>query len=98
MSHAASGAHAYDIFISCKTTHCAWVETLSRNLTACGFRVFLDQWALIIMLKKEAEAIFGKDRGLHLYPPNSVRADALAYFEGLFVQSNLADKYVEIVG
>jgi hypothetical protein len=38
---------AYDIFISYRTTHGAWVETLARNLRDHGYRVFLDRWELI---------------------------------------------------
>jgi hypothetical protein len=34
----------YDIFISYRTTHSNWVETLAHNLKAQNFSVFLDQW------------------------------------------------------
>jgi hypothetical protein len=37
---------SYDIFISYRVTHKAWVEALARNLQAQGYRVFLDMWAL----------------------------------------------------
>ena len=37
----------YDIFISYRTTHSAWVVTLAKNLKAQGYTVFLDEWALV---------------------------------------------------
>ena len=37
----------YDIFISYRTTHSDWVETLAHNLKAQDYAVFLDQWELI---------------------------------------------------
>ena len=37
----------YDIFISYRTTHSNWVETLAHNLKAQGYRIFLDRWELI---------------------------------------------------
>ena len=37
----------YDIFISYRTTHSNWVETLAHNLKAQNYSVFLDQWELI---------------------------------------------------
>jgi len=37
----------YDIFISYRTTHSNWVETLAHNLKAQDYTVFLDQWELI---------------------------------------------------
>ncbi len=37
----------YDIFISYRTTHSNWVETLAHNLKAQNYPVFLDQWELI---------------------------------------------------
>ena len=36
----------YDIFISYRTTRGPWVETLAHNLTAQGYKVFLDTWEL----------------------------------------------------
>ena len=36
----------YDIFISYRTTRRPWVETLAHNLTAQGYKVFLDAWEL----------------------------------------------------
>ena len=43
----ASGKQTYDIFISYRTTHADWVETLAHNLKAQGFSIFLDSWELI---------------------------------------------------
>ena len=37
----------YDIFISYRTTHSNWVETLAHNLRAQGYKIFLDRWELI---------------------------------------------------
>ena len=37
----------YDIFISYRTTHSNWVETLAHNLKSQNYAVFLDQWELI---------------------------------------------------
>ncbi len=37
----------YDVFISYRTTHSNWVETLAHNLNAQGYEVFLDRWELI---------------------------------------------------
>lgn len=37
----------YDIFISYRTTHADWVETLAHNLKAQGKSVFLDRWELV---------------------------------------------------
>jgi hypothetical protein len=37
----------YDLFISYRTTHRDWVETLAFNLKDQGYSVFLDQWELI---------------------------------------------------
>lgn len=37
----------YDIFISYRTTHVNWVETLADNLKAQNYQVFLDRWELI---------------------------------------------------
>jgi hypothetical protein len=37
----------YDIFISYRTTHSNWVETLAHNLKAQNYSVFLDHWELI---------------------------------------------------
>ncbi|MEN8259868.1 MAG: toll/interleukin-1 receptor domain-containing protein [Pseudomonadota bacterium] len=37
----------YDIFISYRTTHSDWVETLAHNLKSHGYSVFLDRWVLI---------------------------------------------------
>jgi hypothetical protein len=37
----------YDIFISYRSSNFAWVEKLGLNLTAQGYTVFLDKWALI---------------------------------------------------
>jgi len=37
----------YDIFVSYRTTHGAWVETLATNLKEQGLRVFFDKWELI---------------------------------------------------
>ena len=39
----ASGKQTYDIFISYRTTHADWVETLARNLKAQGYSIFLDR-------------------------------------------------------
>jgi len=36
-----------DIFISYRTTHSNWVETLAHNIQAQDYAVFLDQWKLI---------------------------------------------------
>jgi hypothetical protein len=41
------GAIMYDIFMSYRTTHSNWVETLAHNLKAQDYTVFLDQWELI---------------------------------------------------
>ena len=41
------GADMYDIFISYRTTHSNWVETLAHNLKSQNYAVFLDQWELI---------------------------------------------------
>jgi hypothetical protein len=43
----ASGKQTYDIFISYRTTHADWVETLAHNLKAQGYSLFLDRWELI---------------------------------------------------
>jgi len=43
----ASGRQSYDIFISYRTTHAGWVETLAHNLKAQGYAIFLDRWELI---------------------------------------------------
>ena len=43
----ASGKQPYDIFISYRTTHADWVETLAHNLKAQGYAIFLDRWELI---------------------------------------------------
>jgi hypothetical protein len=43
----ASGRQLYDIFISYRTTHAEWVETLAHNLKAQGYSIFLDRWELI---------------------------------------------------
>lgn len=37
----------YDIFMSYRTTHADWVETLAHNLRDQGYRIFLDRWELI---------------------------------------------------
>lgn len=37
----------YDIFISYRTTHSDWVETLAFNLKDQGYNVFFDRWALV---------------------------------------------------
>ena len=37
----------YDIFISYRTTHSPWVETLAVNLRNQNYKVFLDRWELI---------------------------------------------------
>jgi len=37
----------YDIFISYRTTHSDWVETLALNLKDLGYSLFLDQWELL---------------------------------------------------
>ncbi len=37
----------YDIFISYRTTHADWVETLALNLKAQGYKVFLDRWEVV---------------------------------------------------
>ncbi|MCZ6873097.1 MAG: toll/interleukin-1 receptor domain-containing protein, partial [bacterium] len=37
----------YDIFISYRTTHADWVETLAHNLQAQDYSIFLDRWELI---------------------------------------------------
>ncbi len=36
-----------DIFISYRSSHFKWVETLANNLVAQGYSVFLDKWSLI---------------------------------------------------
>jgi uncharacterized protein (DUF302 family) len=36
----ASGRQPYDIFISYRTTHADWVETLAHNLKAQGYAIF----------------------------------------------------------
>jgi hypothetical protein len=43
----ASGKQTYDIFMSYRTTHTDWVETLAHNLKAQGYSIFLDRWELI---------------------------------------------------
>jgi hypothetical protein len=43
----AAGKQTYDIFISYRTTHADWVETLARNLKAQDYTIFLDRWELI---------------------------------------------------
>lgn len=37
---------SYDVFISYSSMQREWAETLARNLTAAGRRVFFDQWRL----------------------------------------------------
>ncbi|VFN00698.1 MAG: TIR domain-containing protein [Candidatus Kentron sp. G] len=39
--------HGYDLFLSHRGENKPWVETLARNLTDCGYRVFLDDWEII---------------------------------------------------
>ena len=39
----ASGKQTYDIFMSYRTTHADWVETLAHNLKAQGYSIFLDR-------------------------------------------------------
>ncbi len=36
----------YDVFVSHRSTHKEWVETLCENLKSYEFRVFFDQWEL----------------------------------------------------
>ena len=36
----------YDIFISYRSTQRDWAESLTRNLTAQGYKIFFDQWEL----------------------------------------------------
>ena len=43
----ASGKQTYDIFMSYRTTHADWVETLAYNLKAQDYSIFLDHWELI---------------------------------------------------
>jgi|Tabmets5t2r1_1033131.scaffolds.fasta_scaffold126722_1 TIR domain len=43
----ASGRQPYDIFISYRTTHADWVETLAHSLKAQGCAIFLDRCELI---------------------------------------------------
>src|SRR5215831_96983 len=43
----AAGKQTYDIFMSYRTTHADWVETLAHNLKAQGYSIFLDRWELI---------------------------------------------------
>src|SRR5215510_4423700 len=43
----ASEKQTYDIFMSYRTTHADWVETLAHNLKAQGYSIFLDRWELI---------------------------------------------------
>jgi TIR domain len=43
----APGRQPYDIFISYRTTHADWVETLAHSLKAQGYAIFLDRWELI---------------------------------------------------
>ena len=39
--------HKYDVFISHRSDHKPWVETLARNLKTRGYDVFLDLWELV---------------------------------------------------
>src|SRR5262245_36324973 len=44
----AAGKQTYDIFMSYRTTHADWVETLAHNLKAQSYSsIFLDRWQLI---------------------------------------------------
>ena len=44
---AIQSGEGYDVFISYRTIHRQWVETLATNLERNGYRVFLDAWRLI---------------------------------------------------
>lgn len=67
--------HSPDIFISYRSSHFKWVETLANNLVAQDYSVFLDKWSLVRgkdFAQQLEQAAFSAKAAILIGTPDSV--------------------------